>query len=223
MKKKKRKIKYKNLLLIILVFGLISFSIYNLLMMPIKGIFVVGNNLVKEKDIVNILLEEPLLLKDVFLKSKLNKIEKNPLIKNAYYKFKLFNKIEVQIVEEDLILYDRLNEEYITKEGKKIKTSQVVNVSILENYIIDVVQDRFYKSFSELDKTVLSLISEVKYSPTKYDETRFIFTMTDENQVVVNIVNLKNVNYYLDIVKEVNKKGTLYLDSKADASQFVPF
>lgn len=223
MKKKKRKLKKTGFLIIILLIALLSFGIYNFFNLSLKNIYVVGNDRVNDSYVIDVLLKEDFLIKDIFFKKNQKELLKNPLINNTKYKYLPLRGLEVEIFEKEIILYERLEDLYITSLGEKLKLKEKIDVPILENYIIDVVQKRFYSEFFKVEKDVFKRISEVKYFPTKYDETRFLFVMNDGNHVVVNIVNLKNINYYVDILKEITKKGTLYLDSKADASQFIPF
>ena len=52
------------------------------------------------------------------------------------------------------------------------------------------------------------------YSPTKYDEDRFILYMNDSNRVYINLPKFKSFNKYDEMVtKFEGKTGRLYLDS----------
>ena len=67
---------------------------------------------------------------------------------------------------------------------------------------------------SEVDYEVLTKISEIEYSPTTYDEERFILYMNDENTVYITLNKIDEFKKYIDIKKQLEgKKGILYLDS----------
>ena len=56
--------------------------------------------------------------------------------------------------------------------------------------------------------------TEIIYSKSEYDNTRFLLYMDDGNHVYVNINKFSKLNYYNEIYTTLNnKKGTLYLDS----------
>ena len=52
------------------------------------------------------------------------------------------------------------------------------------------------------------------YSPTKYDEDRFILYMNDSNRVYINLPKFKSFNKYDEMVTKLEgKTGKLFLDS----------
>ena len=86
--------------------------------------------------------------------------------------------------------------------------------------------DYYIKCFNEqvlskLNATEKNQISEIIYTPSEYDNTRFLLYMNDGNHIYINISKLDNLNYYSEIYPTLNgKKGTLYLDS---GNHFEPF
>ena len=82
------------------------------------------------------------------------------------------------------------------------------------NYIPDTVYDNFIKKIVKLNEEVKNKISEIKYDPSEYDNSRFMFYMVDGNYVYVTLTKFDSLNYYNEIYPTLEgKKGILYLDS----------
>ena len=97
---------------------------------------------------------------------------------------------------------------------KSIKLDNITGVPTLINYVPEEIEKSFIKEFSKLDKNIISLISEIEYNKTQYDEKRFLLYMNDGNQVYITVTKIDILSKYVDIVKKLNnKKGILYLDS----------
>ena len=96
---------------------------------------------------------------------------------------------------------------------------------VLLNYVTDVVYPDFIKNYKEISSDIRSRISEIKYDPSTYDDTRFLLTMNDGNYVYINNPNFKSLEHYDKICATVKgKKGILYLDSGyGEASHFKLF
>ena len=89
-----------------------------------------------------------------------------------------------------------------------------MGIPTLINYVPSDIEEKFINKFKNIDKDVISIISEIEYSKTDYDDNRFLLTMNDGNQVYVTVNKLDVLNKYIDIIKKLdNKKGILYLDS----------
>ena len=90
----------------------------------------------------------------------------------------------------------------------------IIGIPTLINYVPEDLETSFVKEFSKINSNVISLISEIEYSKTSYDDKRFLLYMNDGNQVYITISRTKLLNKYIDIVKKLdNKNGILYLDS----------
>ena len=70
------------------------------------------------------------------------------------------------------------------------------------------------KKFELIEESILTKISEIEYTPTTYDNERFLLYMIDGNIVYITLNKTKELSKYNKIKKELGeKKGILYLDS----------
>ena len=66
----------------------------------------------------------------------------------------------------------------------------------------------------DIDKAVLSKISDIEYKPNDYDKDRFLLYMDDGNMVYLTLTKFKTINHYIDVLAQLeNHKGVLYLDN----------
>ena len=215
MKKRKKKFSVKKLLLFIIFMSLIGFSIYYILNIRVKNIIVLNNYYYND----NIIIEKsnldnyPKLYKVNISKIKKDLLELD-LIENVYIKRTFKGEITIDIKEKKILYYDRSDEEYITSDSKRYKLDKIYGIPTLINYVPDDIEFEFIKEFKNIDNNIIQSISEIEYSKTDYDDSRFLLTMNDGNQVYITTSKLNLLNKYIDIVKELNnKKGILYLDS----------
>lgn len=217
-KKRKRRVNkiFKTLFIIlVLVFILYIFPCY-ILDIRIKNIYIKNNNILTDKQIIEIAN-----LKDYpnYYKTNTFKIKKdlmnNPYIKDCKVYKGLFNKITIDITENK-ILFIRLDTKKIVFENKKEidYDKELLNVPYLINYVPDTKYNTLIDKLNKIDQEVLYKISEIKYDPNKYDEDRFLLYMNDDNYVYVTLTKMNLLNKYNEaITKFEGKKGTLYLDS----------
>ena len=217
-KKKKRRVNkiFKTLFIIlVLVFILYIFPCY-ILDIRIKNIYIKNNNILTDKQIIEIAN-----LKDYpnYYKTNTFKIKKdlmnNPYIKDCKVYKGLFNKITIDITENK-ILFIKLDTKKIVFENKKEidYDKELLNVPYLINYVPDTKYNILIDKLNKIDKEVLYKVSEIKYDPNKYDEDRFLLYMNDDNYVYVTLTKMNLLNKYNEAITKVEgKKGTLYLDS----------
>ena len=85
---------------------------------------------------------------------------------------------------------------------------------VLSNLEENEIYDSLIEKLLLLKKESRDNISQIIYSPSEYDKTRFLLYMDDGNHVYINIVKFSNLDFYGEIYPTLNnKKGTLYLDS----------
>ena len=211
--KKKRKLKVKNLLIVLFVFTAILLGVAFLTDVKLNNMIVKGNSLYSDWEIIEMagLSNYPSSLKT--LSSTVEKrLEKDDYIKSVKVSRPSLTKIVIN-VEENLPLF------YYLPENKTIltdKTEVTDNFSVptVINYVPDNVYSDFLKSMSSINYDIIKRISEIKYDPNEVDEGRFFLTMNDGNQVYLTLNKFTKLDNYLDIIKEFdNKKGILYLDS----------
>ena len=95
-KVKKRKIKVKRILFCILFLSLLVLLFLYLKDLPIKNIYIIGNNILKDKEIIEIanLSNYPSFI-STSNREIIKKLEKNEYIKKVTIKKKFYNKIYI--------------------------------------------------------------------------------------------------------------------------------
>ena len=213
-RKNKKKFSFKRFLLFILVVTLLVFGFKYLLSLKIKNIIVLNNNYYNDEIIIETAKLDNYPKYILLNKNKIrNNLLKLDLIEDVKVSKKNHRKVILDIIEKKILYYDRGKELYITSNGK-YKLSNVLGIPTLINYVPSDIEEKFISKFKNIDKDVISIISEIEYSKTDYDDNRFLLTMNDGNQVYVTVNKLDVLNKYIDIIKKLdNKKGILYLDS----------
>lgn len=211
-KTKKIKIKYGRIFLVLLLLGLVIYSIVTYVKIPIKNIFISGNTTLSDQEIIDIagISNYPSILS--FTNNNLEKkLKKNIYIMDATIK-KEFRKIYIEIKENYPLYYNQITKKTIMYNNKEV--SEELTAPILVNSIIDKTYKLFQTKMKLIDRNIIDRISEIKYDPNSVDEERFLFTMSDGNYVYITLEKIESINNYVDIIKTVdNKKGILYLDS----------
>lgn len=215
-KKKKRVLKIKNILILFIILLTIIGMIYYICTMPIKNIYIKGNKIVSDDEILEAtsLYQYPsfLLTKKHDLKTA---IKKNPYIKSVDISKKMGNIINIHIEEYKTIAIDK-NENIIIENGKTIEnTYNLSDIPILINEISSkTIYNNFANKFSKININILRQISQIEYSPVNVDEDRFLLYMNDGNLVYITLTKIEKLNKY-NKIKDVleGKKGTIYLDS----------
>lgn len=224
MSKKKRKKGKKKFRIFLLVIGFLLLFSFAFIMLgayvfkiQTKAIIINGNDV----------LSEELILKEVGLEDYPNffltsssdtekKLEDNALVKEAKVNKNLFFQINIKI-EENKPLFIREDIDMIVLDsGKEIKNdfSLELNIPYLVNYVPDTKYNELIEKLNKIDYSLIKKVSQIVYSPTKYDEDRFILYMNDSNRVYINLPKFKNFNKYDEMVtKFEGKTGKLYLDS----------
>lgn len=216
-KKIKKKVKIKIIPIIILIFILlIGFFIFNFLIkIPIKNIYIEGNNLLKDQEIIELAGIENY---PSFIKTTSSKMEKR-ILKNQYIKSvsidksELF-KVKIKVVEHKLLFINKSNNMIVIEDKKEIKNDKNIQLPILNNYVPDTKYTSFVKNMQKVDDETINKISEITYLPNDKDKDRFLLYMNDGNSVYLTLTKWKQINYYEDVVTQLNgKKGILNLDS----------
>lgn len=212
-KVKKKKIKIKNILIMLAILLLISLMLAYLINLPVKNIYIQGNEIISDKEIIKIsgLENYPSFMKTYFLDIK-TKLKDNKYIKNVSITRKLFGKIYIKIEEyHPICIY---NDQLVLSSSNKV--SNTYNIDYVPYVInnIDTIYTKFVEKFSLVDDEILTKISHIEYVPNEVDKERFILYMVDSNYVYITLSKIEKINKYNSIVKELEgKKGIIYLDS----------
>ncbi len=214
-KKEYRKFSFKKLFSFIIVFVLIGLCIYYLFNVKTKNILIINNTYYNDDELI-----EACKLEDYpkFLTLNTSKIKKTlesfDLIKEAKVKRKWGFVLQIELVENKVLYYIRSKDAYMLSDNKTYKLDNIVGVPTLINYVPESIEASFVKGFNKVDRNIISLVSEIEYTKTNFDEKRFLLYMNDGNLVYITVSKTDLLNKYLNIVKKLNnKKGILYLDS----------
>lgn len=215
-KKKKRVLKIKNILIFLMILVLIGYSIYYILNMPIKNIYISGNNIISDEEVLkNTGLENyPSFILTLSSNIKDN-ILKNNYIKEVKITKKIGNIVEIDIEEYiPLALKEQTNEIIISSGDILPNTYNITDAPILINEIDTKIYEEYINKFSQVDNDVIRQISQIEYSPVTVDDERFLLYMDDGNLVYITLTKIKKLNKYNSIkAKMEGKKGIIYLDS----------
>ncbi len=133
------------------------------------------------------------------------------------------NKQEVEKVDDNLsklevkqvLFYKEIDKKYVLEDGEEVDTvPSDISPIVVINFIPDTIYSSFVEKMGEIDLEVRNKISQIKYDPSEYDDSRFMLYMVDGNYVYVTLTKFDAVNNYNEIYPTLNgKKGILYLDS----------
>lgn len=210
---KRKKLKVFNIFLFICILLVTYIVIYFLLQIPITNIYISGNTILKDQEIIELagIEDYPSTLKYNFFVIK-KKLEKNKYILNAKVRTKWFTQVYIEVTENLPLYYYVSEEKTVLTDGSL--TDDELDVPALINYVPDKVYALFVQEYKKINRDVTSKISEIKYDPNDVDDERFYLTMTDGNCVYLTLDRFEKLDSYLTIIKNFeNKKGTLYLDS----------
>ena len=212
-KKKKFRLKLPTIFITLILIVLIIEGVIKFLNMPVSNIYISGNTLYSDWDIIKKanLDNYPALIQ--YSKSGIvKKLEKDDLIKKVKVTRKRFTRIYIYITENKPLFYDNNKEKTILSDGTKYDGR--FDLPVLVNEMPASIYNDLIKEISKIDESVLIKISEIKYDPDDVDEERILLTMTDGNYVYITMLKFDMLNNYNDIVKTFdNKKGILYLNS----------
>lgn len=227
-KKKERKINIIGLIVIILVVYLTASFVYYLMTLPIKNIYIYGNNFVSDAEIIETagIKKYPSMIKVGRNKLK-KKLLKNAFIDNVRIKKKLNGTIKITINESKPLFYNRNTNKIVLLNRKEVDSKLSYKVPSLINIVPNDLYKKLVNSFSKVNYDIILQISEIEYSPDvingkTIDSDRFLLRMIDGNSVYINPVNIKRLNNYFDVYDRLpdNVKGTLYFDSNSDNNMF---
>ncbi len=212
-KKKNKKKRIFKFFLILIFIGLAFIYIFTL---PIKNIYITGNNILSEQEIIELANIEnyPRLFANSATSIE-NKIKISPFIEDVKVSKNLLGAIYIEVLEYNILLKDETdNQVYLSNAEKITLDFDYLGVPSLINYVEPDILKEFLKKLNTIDSEVLSKISEIEYTPNEYDKDLFLFYMNDGNYVYITTTRLSNINKYESVLEQLEgKKGILYLDS----------
>ena len=212
----KRKIKLVPVLILLLILALIYLGFKIFTGIKIQNIYVLNNQHLSDDYIIEQagLTNYPSYFLNFSYKIK-NRLESCDYIKTANVKKYFFGVVEISVEENNVLFYKEFDKMFVLEDRKEVDSIPFsYSYASVVNYIPDTIYSNFVTKMSKLDKTVLDKVSEIKYDPSEYDDSRFMFYMVDGNYVYVTLTKFDSLNYYNDIFPTLEgKKGILYLDS----------
>ena len=212
-KVKKRKLKLKRIFFCLIFLGLLIGSFYLVKKIPITNIYIIGNNIVPDKEIISTAgIDNYPSFIGVSKKNIIKKLEKNSYIKEVKVEKKLLSKIYIYVNENKMVsLYN--NKILLDNNTEVENTYNIHNIPILISDISSI-RDKYIKSISKVNDDILLKISQIEYTPTDVDKERFTLFMNDGNLVYITLGKITKINKYNSIYSELEgKKGIIYLDS----------
>ncbi len=212
-RKKKRRLKVRNVLLVLTLITIILLGLAFLTDVKINNIVIKGNVLYSDWEIIEKagLDDYPSSLKTLSSKIE-DRLEEDAYIRKVKVERPSLTKVVIKI-DENLPLFYYLPAQK-TILADKTEVLENFPVPTVINYVPDKVYEKFLKAIASVNYDIVKRISEIKYDPNEVDEGRFFLTMNDGNQVYLTLNSFEKIDDYLDIIKEFdNKKGILYLDS----------
>lgn len=211
-KQGKKRFSIAKTLIVLFILYLVGFYVYRLLTMKINNIFIEGNNILTDQQVIDIsgLSEYPsfcLTFKHEIKENLLN----NELIKDAKINKQLGRIVTIKI-EENIPLFIYNNEVILSNNTKTV--NDYILPIITNQYIEPEIISKLVNKYQNVNDEIRTMISEIKYDPNDIDKERFIFTMNDGNYVYITLYKITAINEYIKIQKTLeNEKGILYLDS----------
>ncbi len=215
---KKRKIKIRNLLLVLVIILGLVFGVYVISQMPIQNILV-RNTYYLNDDTILELADVKDYPKFFFINRRkmVKHLEESPYIEKAVVKQKLGFLLEIYIEENRPIFYDESQTHFVLKNGDSVQEdtfNKYFRVPRLLNYVPDNKYSKFIDGMSTIKEDTISKISDIEYQPNDYDKDRFLLYMDDGNMVYLTLTKFKMINHYNEVYKQLeNHKGVLYLDN----------
>ena len=215
--KKRKRLKLIPFFLLILVIALIVFVTDVILDARIKNIVIKGNEIVTDQQLID---KAGLTNNPSFYKTSSYKIKKNleeiPFIKNVKVRKSFYHVLTIEVVEHKVLLKKETTGKLVLENMEEVTTTEEVPYTV-PRLINDVSKDKYkdlLKNLLKVKKNVRSSISEFYYDPNDFDKDRFLLYMDDGNSVYLTLTKFRMINYYNDVLPQLDgKKGILYLDS----------
>lgn len=212
--KKKLKIKLLPFFIAIVLIALIYLLYCLILTLPIKNIYITGNNILKDHEIIEIagIGEYPSFFK-TSNNSIIKKLKSNSYVEKVTIKRKIYNQLYINI-EENNPYFINTNNNLVLSNGDEVELRDEIYVPTLINYVPDTKYKELINKIKKIDENIWKQVSEIKYEPTEQDKDRFGLYMNDGNLVYLTLTKFNKLNYYKEIINEFKcQKGVLNLDS----------
>lgn len=215
---KKRKLRVFRLLLVLLVLTGLFFGVKFYLTLPIENIIIKNTDYLNDYYVL-----EVAEIRDYpsFWLTSSKKIEKKlnatPYINDVNVKRSFYNVLTIEVDENRALFYNTSSKKIVFDNKEEIGLNEITNnfrIPRLLNYVPDSKYNSFIKGMKNIEEDTLGKISDIEYKPNEYDKDRFLLYMDDGNMVYLTLTKFKMINYYNDVLSQLeDKKGILYLDN----------
>ena len=215
---KKRKIKFMNLLIILIVLFGLFFGVYSIIKIPLKGIVIKNTKYLNDDYIIELanIKNYPRYI-SLSCNDIENKISKSDYVDSVKVKRKWPFILEITVNESVPLFFDMNKNKYVFDNSSTASFDDISDEFIvprLLNYVPDVKYRKFINGMSRVKKDILVKISDIEYQPNDYDKDRFLLYMDDGNLVYLTLTKFKMINHYNEVLTQLEgHKGILYLDS----------
>lgn len=233
-KVKRKRLNLKRTIFFILLIYVMCYSFYYILNQPIKHIYITGNSLVKDSDIIRLsnLKDYPSIFK--YRNNTIEKkIKKHKLIDQVDVKKTFGFTININIVENKILFYYLNEEKIMLSNGNLVKNDleTLVGIPTFINECSKELLQKFQEGFSKLNTNIIFEIDSIEYFPNinndgkLLSDNRFKILMNDGNTIIVNTKSVNVLNKYNDIYASLGgKSGIINLDSdKLSNLVFIPY
>lgn len=211
-KKRRKRLRVGRIFLFLIVLAIIVFLLINFVDIPIRSIYISGNKILTDQELIEIanLEDYPSFFGTLTLSVK-RKIANNPYVENVKVSKGILS-IKIKITEKKVLYIDKETNEKVTSSNR-IKDDKTLCVPYMINKVPEKKQERFIKAMLKIDEDMLCQMSEIKYDPNEIDEDRYYVYMNDGNSVYLTVNKFNKINKYNSILENIGKQnGTLYLD-----------
>lgn len=221
LKRQKRRRRNKRIISFIIVVSVFAFYFMTDISKP-KAITISGNEILTKEEILNtakidtssnLLYANPILIS--------SRLKKHPFITSVSTKSSLFKRV-IQIEVSELKIFGYRQSSDATTMILNDGASETLT-NDLYKFLPDLIyvsgfeeeedQKRLVESFQELDESIIGQISEIHQTSVSYDDKLLKILMKNGNQVFTSFQTVERLNYYLDIIKQLDvDNNCLYID-----------
>jgi len=215
---KRKKLRVFRLLLVLLVLLGLFFSVRFFVKIPIQNTIVKNTKYLNDYYILELagIRDYPSFVLTSSKKME-ERLEESPYINKVDVDKSFFNVVTINVDENKALFYDNTDKKIIFDNNEAIELNDVTDdfrIPRLLNYVPDSKYKAFIKGMRNIKEDTLGKISDIEYKPNDFDKDRFLLYMDDGNMVYLTLTKFKMINYYNDVLTQLeDKKGILYLDN----------
>lgn len=159
-----------------------------------------------------------------------NRLNKSNLFSEVKVDKKIFSTLKIEVKETRLLFNKKIDKKYyfFDENKNKLRFDSATNKKYraltpeLIGKVDKKLRNKMIEKLNQLDDSIISEISQIKYSPKSYDDEFFQFMMSGKNQIYIraSLDHLVKVgeNYHIFAANTKYKCSVIeYIDSKSKA------